>query len=74
MPSTQPAFYNDKDIARRLNLSPSWVRGQRHKRRKGQPHVFNIDPRYIGSSPRYVADEVEDFILAIVDCQEPGDA
>ena len=61
-----PAFYNDKDIARRLNLSPSWVRGQRHKRKNGQPHILEIEPRYIGSCPRYVADEVETFIASIV--------
>lgn len=58
-------FYTDKDIARRLNLSPSWVRGQRHKRRRGEPHILNIEPRYIGSCPRYVAEEVEAFIAAI---------
>lgn len=72
MSPVQPAFYNDKDIARRLNLSPSWVRGQRHKRRNGQPHILNIDPRYIGSCPRYVAEEVEAFISAIVEDQRAG--
>lgn len=60
-----PAFYNDKDVARRLNLSPSWVRGQRHKRTHGLPHILNLDPRYIGSCPRYVANEVEAFIAAL---------
>lgn len=64
-PSTVPAFYNDKDIARRLNLSSSWVRGQRYKRRHGLPHIFTLDPRYIGTCPRYVAAEVEAFIAAI---------
>ena len=66
MSPVQPAFYSDKDIARRLNLSPSWVRGQRHKRKHGQPHILDIEPRYIGSCPRYVADEVETFISSIV--------
>lgn len=65
MSPVQPAFYNDKDIARRLSLSPSWVRGQRYKRKNGLPHEFNIDPRYIGSSPRYVVSEVEAFIVTI---------
>lgn len=60
-----PAFYTDKDIARRLNLSPQWVRGQRHKRRHGEPHTFTLEPRYIGKSPRYLATEVEAFIASI---------
>jgi hypothetical protein len=61
----EPAFYNDKDIARLLNLSPSWVRGQRHKRTHGLPHILDLDPRYIGSCPRYVAREVDAFIEAL---------
>jgi len=61
----QPAFYTDKDIARRLNLSPSWVRGQRHKRAHGLAHILDLEPRYIGSCARYVAAEVEAFIEAI---------
>lgn len=61
----EPAFYNDKDIARRLNLSPSWVRGQRYKRTHGLPHILDLAPRYIGSCPRYVAGEVEAFIASI---------
>ena len=64
-PSIAPAFYTDKDIACRLNLSPQWVRGQRHKRRRGEPHIFTLNPRYIGTSPRYLADEVEAFIASI---------
>jgi hypothetical protein len=61
----QLAFYTDKDVARRLNLSPSWVRGQRHKRTKEQPHIFNLEPRRIGRSVRYAVAEVEAFIEAI---------
>ena len=61
----EPAFYTDKDIARRLNLSPSWVRGQRHKRAHGLPHIFPLEPRYIGSCARYVAEEVEAFIASL---------
>lgn len=64
-PLIEAAFYNDKDIARRLNLSPSWVRGQRYKRTHGLPHIFNVEPRYIGACPRYVAGEVEAFIASI---------
>jgi hypothetical protein len=61
----QPAFYTDKDVARRLNLSASWVRVQRHKRKNGLPHILAIEPRYIGSCPRYVADEVEAFVASL---------
>lgn len=62
---SSPAFYNDKDIARLLNLSPSWVRGQRHKRRHNLPHFFTLDPCYIGSCPRYAVGDVEAFIAAL---------
>jgi hypothetical protein len=59
-------FYSDKEVARRLSLSPSWVRGQRHKRRHGEPHIFTVEARYIGSCPRYVAEEVEAFIAKLI--------
>ena len=60
-----PVFYSDKDVARLLNLSPSWVRVQRHKRKHGLHHVFDVEPRYIGSCPRYLAQEVQAFIASI---------
>ncbi len=60
-----PEFYSDKDVARILNISPSWVRGQRHKLRHGQPCIFDLEPRYIGSCARYVREEVEAFVTAL---------
>lgn len=63
----ESAFYNDKDVARRLNLSPSWVRGQRFKRKNGEDHILTVDPPYIGSCPRYVRSEIEAFVDAIAD-------
>lgn len=60
-----PEFYTDKDIARKLSLSPSWVRGQRHKRRSGLPHILDIDPRYIGRCPRYRKADIDAFIATI---------
>lgn len=63
--SIEPDFFNDKDVARKLNLSPSWVRGQRHKRQKGLPHILDVDARYIGACPRYVRAEIEAFIASI---------
>jgi hypothetical protein len=62
---TEPAFFTDKDVARKLNLSPSWVRVQRHKRAKGLPHILNVDARYIGTCPRYVCGEIDAFVAAI---------
>jgi len=62
---TETEFYNDRDIARRLKLSVSWVRVQRHRKAHGLPHVFDVEPRYIGASPRYVAEEVEAFFESI---------
>lgn len=64
--SIQAALYTDKDVARRLNMSASWVRGQRHKRRHGHDHVLDIDPVMIGSCPRYVGADVEAFLLRLV--------
>lgn len=56
---------SDRDVARCLSLSPSWVRGQRHKRRHGQPHILTVDARYIGSCPRYVRAEIDAFVQTI---------
>lgn len=60
------AFYTDREVAHRLNMSASWVRGQRFKRRRGLPHELDLEPRYIGSCPRYVRDEVEAFVALLV--------
>ena len=61
-----PEFYTDKDIARILRMSPAWVRGQRYKRRHGQPCVLDLEPRYIGSCARYVRQEVDAFVASIM--------
>lgn len=61
----ETAFLNDKDIARILNLSPSWVRGQRFKRKHGLAHILDLEPRYIGSLPRYVRGDVDAFVASI---------
>ena len=63
--SIEPEFFTDKDVARKLNLSPSWVRGQRHKRAKRLPHILDVDARYIGTCPRYVRAEIDAFVAAI---------
>jgi hypothetical protein len=64
--SVEHAFYSDKDVARRLNMSSSWVRGQRFKRRHDLPHILDVEARYIGSCPRYVAAEIDAFVASLV--------
>lgn len=63
--NASPEFYSDNEIAHILNMSPAWVRGQRHKRRHGQPCLFDLEPRYIGKCARYPREEVEAFIERI---------
>lgn len=65
--ATSHEFYTDKDVARLLKMSSSWVRVQRHKRRRNQPHVLDLEPRMIGSCPRYVRAEVEELIELLID-------
>lgn len=63
---------DDKAFAAHLSLSPSWVRVQRYKRRKGLPHTLNIDPVMIGSSPRYRMEDVEAFIEGLDPANDNG--
>ena len=53
---------NDTAVAEIVGMSNSWVRVQRHKRRKGLSHTLTIDPVLIGTSPRYRIEDVEAFI------------
>lgn len=62
----ESVFLTDKDVARCLNLSPSWVRGQRYKRRHGLPHILDVDARYIGSCARYLRSEIDAFVTSLV--------
>jgi hypothetical protein len=65
-------FLNDTAIAETVCMSPSWVRVERHKRRKGLPHTLNIDPVMIGSSPRYRMEDVEAFIEGLNPANDNG--
>ena len=58
-------FLNDSAVAATVCMSKSWVRVERHKRRKGLPHTLDIDPVMIGSSPRYRVEDVEAFIKGL---------
>ena len=51
--SFENKLVNDLDIAGLLSISRSWVRKERFSRRHGKPHVFDVDPVLIGTSPRY---------------------
>ncbi len=55
---------DDAYIAKRLSMSRSFIRKQRFLRRRGLPHVFDIDPVMIGSSPRYRLEDVLAWISA----------
>jgi len=56
---------DDAYIAKRLSMSRSFLRKQRFLRRRGLPHVFDIDPVMIGSSPRYSLEDVDAWIAAL---------
>ncbi|MBT4885661.1 MAG: helix-turn-helix domain-containing protein [Planctomycetaceae bacterium] len=56
--SVQVYLIGDNEIADLLSVSRSWIRVERHKRRHGQNHKFNIDPVMIGSMPRYRHEDV----------------
>jgi hypothetical protein len=64
-------FYNDNDIARFVGVSPSWVRLQRHFRKHNKPHVFDIDPIFLGSRPRYPVDAVQAWLEKLKDKKQP---
>jgi hypothetical protein len=61
----QKHLLTDGDIAHQLGLSRSWVRVQRHRRKHGLDHAFEIDPVLIGSTPRYRVEDVEAWIDAL---------
>ena len=63
------AFWSDKEIASELRMSVSWVRKQRWLRRRGEEHVFTVDPVMIGKTPRYRQGDVIGWIEGL----EPGD-
>lgn len=63
-------FLNDTAVAETMCMSKSWVRVERHKRRKGLPHILSIDPVMIGSSPRYRMEDLEAFIEGLTSANE----
>ncbi len=55
----------DKEVARRVAMSPQWVRQQRHRRRKGLPHSFTVDAILLGSSPRYSVGDLDTWLASL---------
>jgi len=60
---------NDREIAHRVGFSPGWVRLERFRRRHGQPHTLTIDPLIVGTKPRYVAGEFDEWFAKLVATQ-----
>ena len=67
-----PKLVNDKSVAAKLSMSPSWVRKQRSNRNHGLSHTLEIDPVMIGSSPRYLISDVDAFIASLVTANKNG--
>ena len=65
---------NDCYVARLLGFSRSWMRQQRHRRKNGLNHQFDLDPIWIGTSPRYELADVERWIESKRNAPRGGDA
>ncbi|PZO78697.1 MAG: hypothetical protein DI626_11835 [Micavibrio aeruginosavorus] len=65
------SFLKDKEIANDLGMSVSWVRVQRHLRVKGLAHVFEVEPVYIGRSPRYPREAYEAWKTGMKGGEQP---
>ena len=65
---------HDAQIARMLCVSRSWVRKQRFCRRHNLIHVFNIDPVFVGTAPRYRLAEVLTWIESLNPANDNGAA
>lgn len=63
-------FWSDKEIASQLRMSVSWVRKQRWLRRRGEDHVFTVDPILIGATPRYKQTDVLGWIESLEETAE----
>jgi hypothetical protein len=52
-------YMNDRQVAAVFAMSTPWVRGQRFKRAHGLPHILTLDAIYLGTSRRYLAEDVD---------------
>jgi len=55
-------YLSDNDVAKKISVSSSWLRKQRHLRNKGEQHALDVDAIYIGNSPRYKASEINRWL------------
>ena len=58
-------FVDDRWIANELSMKASTIRVQRHRLIHGEPHWFAVTPVYIGTSPRYLRDDVERWLSSL---------
>ena len=65
LPDQRGRLVDDAYVAKLLSMSRSFIRKQRFLRRRGLPHIFDIDPVMIGSSPRYPLEDVDAWIAAL---------
>lgn len=63
----------DKDVARLLSFSPSWVRTQRFRRKHGLPHTLDIGPIYVGTAPCYRPTDIEAWLERQVERARDGE-
>lgn len=59
---SEETLIRDKVIADRLSMSVSWVKSERAKRLRGDPHRLTLDPVYLGRSIRYRSSDLERFV------------
>ena len=55
-------FLSDKDLAKVLNMSQSWIRKQRYLRARNKDHVLALDAIYLGASPRYRTEDFNEWL------------
>ena len=55
----------DKEVARLLGMSQSWVRVQRWKRSVNQPHSLTVNALMIGKAPRYRLSDIKEWLDAL---------
>lgn len=61
-----PILICDKDVARLIGMSSSWVRVERWKRKNRKDHALTVDAVMIGgSSPRYKLADIEAWINSL---------
>ena len=51
-------YLADRDVASILSVSTAWLRKQRYLRKNGMDHILEVDPIYLGRSPRYRESEI----------------